>query len=87
MKGETKFDTMLVNEVFYEMPHGPLSIYFLPGAGMLREYTFLQPKFLYNITDYWQNPRFEMMIKLLECNHYIKFTPGNVVLSNYIVQN
>lgn len=87
MKSTLKLDSALVLETFYDMPYGPLSIYFTPGAKMLTEYSFLKPKVLYNVTDYWQNPKLEMMIKLLEFNHYIKFTAGNVILSNYIIQN
>jgi hypothetical protein len=73
--------------IFIDRIETPFSIRFLPGAKMLKQYAFLKTGILYNVTDYWENPRGELMIKLLELNYYIKFTKGNIAISNYIIQN
>ncbi|UJP63962.1 hypothetical protein [Mongoliitalea daihaiensis] len=64
-----------------------MSVYFTSEAVMKRQYPYLRINYLYNLTDYWENPRGEIMVKLLELDHYIRFAPGGVVLSNFIVQN
>ena len=87
METHLKIHTYLERNFFTFMPETPLSVFFVIGAPMLSSYKQLRNNYLYNITDYWQNPKGEIMIKFLELDHYIKFTEGNLILSTYIVQN
>lgn len=87
MKRHPNWYTFVERELFEDQIGTPFSIRILPGAPMLSEYPFLKCNLLYNLVDYWENPRGELFIKLLELKNYIRFTPGNIAISNYIIQN